>query len=351
MQIPIHLKKNSYKVFIDEPLKLEFEGKVALVSNAKVAGLHLQKLLPCIKAEEIFIITIKDGEEYKNIASIEEILKQMFLAKLDRKSTLISFGGGVISDMCGFAASIYQRGIDFINIPTTLLACVDAAVGGKTGINNEFGKNLIGTFYQPKAVYCQSEFLRTLTSRELSAGLAECIKMAVIFDDNFFDYIHSIDAKSFLKTRCKEEIFTTLLAKSIELKAMVVTKDEKENGMRMLLNYGHTFAHIIENQTQYKTYLHGQAVAIGMNMANRLAFNLGLLRQHECERIQQVLEQFQLPTSYTIKESEEFYQAFFLDKKTQNNKIHFVLPVSLGKGIIKSNIDKEILLKTIKEFQ
>ncbi|MBJ6718656.1 3-dehydroquinate synthase, partial [Campylobacter jejuni] len=153
---------------------------------------------------------------------LEKILNQMFNSKLNRKSILISFGGGVISDMGGFAASIYQRGIDFINIPTTLLACVDAAVGGKTGVNNAFGKNLIGTFYQPKAVYCESEFLRTLGRRELAAGMAEFIKMAAMFDRDLLEFIEAIDKESFLNATCENEIFTQIISKSVELKARVV---------------------------------------------------------------------------------------------------------------------------------
>lgn len=351
MQIEVDLKENPYKVFVDEPYFLEFDTKVVILSNPKILGLHLNSLLKNIKCKELFIISVKDGEEYKNLESIEEILNQMFNSKLDRKSLLISFGGGVISDMGGFAASIYQRGIDFINIPTTLLACVDAAVGGKTGVNNAFGKNLIGSFYQPKAVYCQSEFLRTLNERELKAGLAEVIKMAVMFDEKLLDFIENIDENAFLSATCKDEIFTTLISKSVELKARVVEKDEKEAGLRMLLNYGHTFAHIIENQTQYKTYLHGEAVAIGMNMANSLALNLGFLTRNECERVETILEKFKLPTTYKIKDLNEFYEAFFLDKKTHHQKINFILAHRLGKGIIKGDISKDMILKSLGKFQ
>ncbi len=351
MQIEVKLKENPYKVFVDEPYTLEFDTKVAILSNAKILGLHLDALLKRLKCKELFIISVKDGEEYKNLATIEEILNQMFNSKLDRKSLLISFGGGVISDMGGFAASIYQRGIEFINIPTTLLACVDAAVGGKTGVNNAFGKNLIGSFYQPKVVFCESKFLRTLNARELKAGLAEFIKMALMFDETLLDFIENIDAKAFLSGVCEEEILTKIIAKSVELKARVVEKDEKESGLRMLLNYGHTFAHIIENQTHYKSYLHGEAVAIGMNMANTLALNLNLISEKEFGRIKSLLEKFELPTTYKIKDLNEFYQAFFLDKKTHHQKINFILPQNLGKGIIKSDISKEIILKTLGKFQ
>ncbi|MFQ6341348.1 3-dehydroquinate synthase [Campylobacter sp. VTCC 70190] len=351
MQVEINLKENAYKVYIDELENLSLDTKVFILSNPKISGLHLQSLLSKIKAREIFIATIKDGEEYKNLATLEEILNQMFNSKLDRKSVLISFGGGVISDMGGFAASIYQRGIEFINIPTTLLACVDAAVGGKTGVNNAYGKNLIGTFYQPKAVYCENKFLRTLSPKELSAGMAEFIKMAVMFDEKILEFIESMDAKSFLNASCENEIFTQIIAKSVELKARVVEQDEKEAGLRMLLNYGHTFAHVIENLTNYKLYLHGEAVAVGMNMANHLALNLGLLSKMESQRIEDILLKFKLPVSYKIKNVAEFYEAFFRDKKSSNQKLNFVLANTLGKGVIKDDIAKEDIIATLREFQ
>lgn len=350
MKIEVKLKENSYQVFINELKELEFKGKVAIISNAKVAGLHLQSLLSKIKADELFIITIKDGEEYKSLATAEEILNQLFTSKLDRKSTLIALGGGVISDIVGFVASIYQRGIDFINIPTTLLACVDAAVGGKTGVNNSFGKNLIGTFKQPKAVYCESSFLKTLPQRELSAGMAEFIKMALSFDEKSLEFIEKLDEKDFFQN-FDDETYKQIIAKSVALKADVVSKDEKENNLRMLLNYGHTFAHIIENQTAYKGFLHGEAVAIGMNMANRLALNLGLLKEDEVKKVQRLLSKFKLPTSYKIEDVNEFYEAFFLDKKTHNEKINFILLSKLGEAFIKNDVPKDVLLRTLEGFK
>lgn len=350
MKIEVKLKENSYQVFINELKELEFKGKVAIISNAKVAGLHMHCLLSKIKADELFIITIKDGEEYKSLATAEEILNQLFNSKLDRKSTLIALGGGVISDIVGFVASIYQRGIDFVNIPTTLLACVDAAVGGKTGVNNSFGKNLIGTFKQPKAVYCESSFLKTLPQRELSAGMAEFIKMALSFDEKSLEFIENLGEKDFFQN-FDDETYKQIIAKSVALKADVVSKDEKENNLRMLLNYGHTFAHIIENQTAYKGFLHGEAVAIGMNMANRLALNLGLLKEDEVKKVQRLLSKFKLPTSYKIEDVNEFYEAFFLDKKTHNEKINFILLSKLGEAFIKNDVPKDVLLRTLEEFK
>ncbi|EGK8097046.1 3-dehydroquinate synthase [Campylobacter lari] len=351
MQVKVNLENNtSYNVYINELEKLNFDTKVVILTNELVAKLHLDTLLEKIQAKELFIIKIKDGEEYKNLQTIEYILDQMCAYKLDRKSLLISFGGGVISDMGGFVASIYQRGIEFINIPTTLLACVDASVGGKTGVNNKFGKNLIGTFYQPKAVYCESEFLKTLPSRELAAGMAEFIKMAVVFDEAILSFLENLDEDKFLNAKLDDITLAQIIQKSIELKANVVSQDEKESGLRMLLNYGHTFAHVIENQTGYKKYLHGEAVAIGMNMANILALNLGLLSEQECQRVQNLLMKFKLPISYKIPNTQEFYNAFFLDKKTHFQKINFILACGLGKACIKNDISKEDILRTLEVF-
>ncbi len=346
MQIDLTLKQKekNYKVFIDELNELEIPGKVAIVTNPKVAGLHLKTLLSALKCDEYFIVTIPDGEEYKNLTVAQEILEQLFTSRLDRASTLIAFGGGVVSDITGFCASIYERGIDFINIPTTLLAQVDASVGGKTGVNNKFGKNLIGSFNQPRAVYCETKFLRTLPPREFAAGIAEALKMAVTFDARMFNELENADLKD-------EKNLTALVARSVEIKARVVEADEKEKGLRAVLNYGHTFAHVIENQTNYKSFLHGEAVAIGMNMANRLAVNLGLLSELDAERVKKILIKNNLPVSYKISDEEAFYDAFSLDKKSQNGKINFILPRGIGDAEIKSDVPREEVIKILREFK
>ncbi len=346
MQIDLTLKQKekNYKVFIDELNELEIAGKVAIVTNPKVAGLHLKTLLSALKCDEYFIVTIPDGEEYKNLTVAQEILEQLFTSRLDRASTLIAFGGGVVSDITGFCASIYERGIDFINIPTTLLAQVDASVGGKTGVNNKFGKNLIGSFNQPRAVYCETKFLRTLPPREFAAGVAEALKMAVTFDARMFNELENADLKD-------EKNLTALVARSVEIKARVVEADEKEKGLRAVLNYGHTFAHVIENQTNYKSFLHGEAVAIGMNMANLLAVNLGLLSELDAERVKKILIKNNLPVSYKILDEEAFYDAFSLDKKSQNGKINFILPRGIGDAEIKSDVPREEVIKILREFK
>ena len=273
MQVNIPLKQvidNSYDITIDKIPSMTYDKKVAIVTNPKVAGLHLAYLLPKISAKELYIITVPDGEEYKNQASIDLILESLFNHRFNRKSLLIAFGGGVIGDMTGYAASIYERGIDFVQIPTTLLSQVDASVGGKTGMNNSYGKNLIGAFHQPKEVYIDSHFLTTLPAREFSAGIAEVIKMAVTFNAEFFEYLESADLRD-------TNILQEVIKQAVQTKADVVAKDEKEHGLRAALNYGHTFGHVVENETKYKKYLHGEAVAIGMVMANALSVKLLLI--------------------------------------------------------------------------
>lgn len=346
MQINIDFSNKSssdYSVFINELNCISIDSKVAIISNPKVAGLHLHTLLSKINAKELFIITVPDGEEYKNQQTINNLLENLFNHKFDRNSYLIAFGGGVIGDMTGFLASIYQRGIKFIQIPTTLLSQVDASVGGKTGINNSYGKNLIGAFYQPSAVYIETNFLKTLPKREFGAGVAEIVKMAVTFDREFFKFLQE-------NSLLKEENLEKAIELSVKTKAKVVAKDEKENGIRAVLNYGHTFAHVIEHETNYKEFLHGEAVGIGIVMANTLAKKLNLLTKEEADAIKTVLEKYDIPTSYKIKNVTSFYNDFFLDKKTRNDSITFILPNSIGGYEIKKDIDKDIILETLKEF-
>jgi 3-dehydroquinate synthase len=329
-------KRDSYDIFIDELKELKFDKKVAIITNPKVSGLHLKKLLDKVSAKELYIITVADGERYKNFESLNFILDRLFDHKFDRNSLLIAFGGGVIGDMSGFAASVFQRGIDFIQIPTTLLSQVDASVGGKTGINNSYGKNLIGAFHQPKAVYCETSFLETLPKREFSAGVSEIIKMAVTFDKKFFEWLEAnrLEDKDNLKKAIK---------RSIEIKASVVSRDEKEHGLRSVLNYGHTFAHVIENFTSYSTYLHGEAVAIGINMANKLSVKLSLMDSSDEKRVSRLLQSYALPIDFEIEDPQKFYNAFFLDKKSSNSKIKFILAKGIGDYEIKTDIDKTVL--------
>jgi 3-dehydroquinate synthase len=342
MTIDIALNRtidDSYPIHIGPLCDIEFDGKVAILTNPKVAGLHLHTLLSRLKAKEVYIITIADGEQYKNWESIEFILDRMFDHRLNRKSLLVAFGGGVIGDMGGFASSLYNRGIDFIQIPTTLLSQVDASVGGKTGINNKYGKNLIGAFHQPKAVHIDPSFLSTLPAREFGAGVAEIVKMAVTFNHEFFEWLEHNDLRE-----C--ENLLVAIKKAVETKARVVEEDEKEQGLRAALNYGHTFGHVIENETRYETYLHGESVAIGMMMANDLAYELGLMSREEVQRVHAVLARYDLPLSYHIQDVDKFYEAFFLDKKSSDSSITFILPRSIG-GVEMIDTVSSVMVKNV----
>ncbi len=346
MQVNIPLKQvvdNSYDITIDTIKPIHFDTKVAIITNPKVAGLHLGYLLTKITAKELYIITVPDGEEYKNQESVNMILESLFNHKFNRKSTLIAFGGGVIGDMTGYVSSIYQRGIDFIQIPTTLLSQVDASVGGKTGMNNSYGKNLIGAFHQPKAVLIDPLFLTTLPSREFGAGVAEIVKMAVTFNKDFFEFLESADLS-------KADVLQDAIKQAVQTKADVVAQDEKENGIRAALNYGHTFGHVIENETKYKKYLHGEAVAIGMVLANETAVAMGLMSSSEASRIKALLEKYALPVSYKIEDSASFYETFFLDKKSSDSSITFIIPVGLGGVKITDECSKDLVTSVLDSF-
>lgn len=347
MTISINLKRiidDSYPIHIGALPEIRHDGKVVVLTNPKVAGLHLTTLLSKLIAKEVYIVTVPDGEQYKNLETIEGVLDRMFDHRLNRKSLLVAFGGGVIGDMGGFAASLYNRGIDFIQVPTTLLSQVDASVGGKTGINNRYGKNLIGAFHQPRAVYIDPSFLSTLPSREFGAGVAEIVKMAVTFNAPFFEWLEQNDLR-------EGDNLQHAIHMAVETKARVVEEDEKEQGLRAALNYGHTFGHVIENETKYETYLHGESVAIGMVMANKVACEVGLMSEAEAERVKTLLGRYDLPLSYPIKDVEKFYQTFFLDKKSADLSITFILPQGIGGVKITDTINAETVKKVLSTFQ
>ncbi len=343
MIVNITLPDTSYDITIDNLQEITINKKVVIVTNPTISNLHLDYLLTKIKAKDLSVVTIPDGEQYKTLKTIEDILEHCFTHKLNRSSVLIAFGGGVIGDMTGFAASIYQRGIDFIQIPTTLLSQVDASVGGKTGINNKFGKNLVGAFHQPIAVYIDPYFLATLPKREFGAGVAEIIKMAVCFNKEFFEWIENNDLND-------TDNIKVAIAKSVETKAWVVSQDEKEQGLRAALNYGHTFGHVVENETNYDTYLHGEAVGIGIMMANKVSVKLGLMTEDEARRIEIQLQKYNIPTTYNIKDVEDFYEHFFLDKKSLDDKIKFILAVGIGDCKITDEVSKNDVISVLKEF-
>lgn len=347
MKIRIDLQSTldrSYDVEIAPLKKLHFDKKLVIVTNTTIKNLHEDFILSHIQAKELHVFSVADGEEYKNMQTLTDILRFMFEAKLNRGSMLVAFGGGVIGDMTGFAAAIYNRGIDFVQIPTTLLSMVDASVGGKTGINNEFGKNLIGAFHQPKAVYIDPFFLKTLPRREFNAGIAEIIKMAASLDEDFFSWCEVNDLYD-------EVIIKQAIARSVKIKARVVVEDEKESGLRALLNYGHTFGHVIEKLTNYEQFLHGECVAMGMIMANEMAVLGGFLAPKTATRIAKLLQRYGLDIEYKIDNVEQFYDMFFLDKKALDDSLNFVVLQDIAKAKIRQDITKELLFGTLEKFR
>ena len=322
------------------PSSIECEGSVLIVSDSVVSPLYLQNLTSIIKAPSIFSYILPSGEESKNAQELFSLLEYALTCKLDRKSVMIALGGGVVSDIVGLASGLYMRGIEFYSIPTTLLAQVDASVGGKTGINSPQGKNLIGLFYQPSKVFISPSFLSTLPQREFHAGLAEVIKMAICFDHSLFS---SLFSPQWLEKNLEEVIYT-----SVSLKARIVEQDERENSLRASLNYGHTFGHIIEQEGEYKTYLHGEAISMGMVMANALAHSLNGFSSSQ--EVIDLLSIYSLPTHYTINNEERFFQALFLDKKTQNHKIKFILPKTIGSYEF-AYPEREEIMAILREFK
>lgn len=345
-KVCVNLEKQAYAVYLlgqEYMCDVSMYSKVLIITNKTIAPLYLESLQANLKAKEVYECIIEDGEEFKTWESVSAILDSAFCYKLDRKSLMIALGGGVISDLVGFASGIYQRGIDFINFPTTLLAQVDASVGGKCGINNAFGKNLVGLFHQPVAVCLWMDFLSSLPRREYQAGIAEIIKIAACLDAEFFHRLEELDLNN-------PEALTPCILKSIELKARVVVQDEKEKNLRALLNYGHTFAHVIELLGNYRQYLHGEAVAIGMRMANALGRKLGITSLEASQRVERLLEKNGLNFDYRIDCVQEFCRHFFTDKKTEFGNLRVVLVSQIGSAGIFSHIGEEQVMEVLKEW-
>ena len=297
------------------------------------------------------IIRLPAGEQTKNFEKLKYVLDEIFSIKPDRKITIIALGGGVIGDLTGFAASILLRGVNFIQIPTTLLSQVDSSVGGKTGINNKFGKNLVGSFYQPKLVLIDLDTIKTLPEREFLAGYAEVVKYALINDAAFFDYLEQNLDKILQKD---EETLRYIINKSCKAKADIVAQDEREGGVRALLNLGHTFGHAIELACGYDgKIVHGEAVAIGMVFAFELSHRLGLCEKPAINKVKSHLEKCSLPTSpLDISDNwnkDTLLDAMFQDKKAQDGKLVFILANAIGDSFIKKDIDSNIVLDTIKQ--
>jgi 3-dehydroquinate synthase len=327
-------------------------NQVALISNEVVAPLYGDKIINALAGYDLDMLILPDGEKHKNMASYEKIMNFLIEKRKNRTCSLIALGGGVVGDLVGFAAATYQRGVPFVQVPTTLLAQVDSSVGGKTGINHSDGKNMVGSFYQPKLVIADSHVFSSLPDREFAAGLAEVVKYAVIQGESFFNYLESNAASIMSRS---PRVLETIIKRCCEIKADIVARDEKETGLRAVLNFGHTFGHALELLGGYSKWLHGEAVSLGILMAARLSNKeLGFPREKE-QRLFDLLTEFNLPV--TLKgdsgqsiSAKAMIEAMGMDKKTIEGEKNFVLTKDFGDVRIKQKVENDRVAKEIESF-
>jgi len=323
--------------------------KIAFITNPTVKKLYGQRVVDSLKAAGFLVLSIEipDGEQYKTLDWANAIYSALLINSFDRKSALVALGGGVIGDLTGFAAATFMRGVPFIQVPTTLLAMVDSSVGGKTGVNHAMGKNMIGAFYQPKKVLMDLDVLKSLPQAEFLAGMAEVIKYGVIWDASFFEYL----------VRKREKILALypdalshIIQRSCEIKAEVVSKDEREGGLRATLNFGHTVGHAIETAENY-TMRHGEAVAIGMVYASKLAHKTGLCDASVPEQVEKLIKSYGLPTNLAALSRKpsvtELIDTMRVDKKAEGGKVRFVLPKKIGEVVVTGKWEDQQLEELI----
>ena len=340
----VDLGAASYEIFIGKGIlngvKKFLTGKSLLVTQKNVFDL-CEVNFPCE------IAFIPDGETSKSLFEAEKLYTRAIEASLDRKSVIIALGGGVVGDLAGFVAATFMRGINLIQIPTTLLAQVDSSVGGKTAVNHTLGKNLIGAFHQPKAVFIDLNFLKMLPEREIKSGLGEIIKYGVISDEKFFSYLED-NADRILQRDLN--ILAKIVKHSCEIKAKVVSADEKESGLRRILNFGHTLAHAIEEQTGYKKFRHGEAVAIGIMAAALISCELGKTSAENVNRIESLLKKFDMMTNCAGLDADKLYLVTFRDKKTVGGVVNWVLMRDFGSVEVSSDVPENIIKKVFRRL-
>lgn len=351
--LQVDLGERSYPIYIGSSLldrgelfAPHIQGRqVAVVSNQTVAALYLERLCAALGGYQVTRVVLPDGEEFKNWETLQQIFTGLLEARHDRRTTVIALGGGVIGDMAGFAAACYQRGVNFIQVPTTLLSQVDSSVGGKTGINHPQGKNMIGAFYQPQAVIIDTATLKTLPPRELSAGLAEVIKYGLIAEPQFLGWLEqNVQAIRALDERALREA----IERSCACKARVVATDEREGGVRALLNLGHTFGHAIETHMGYGSWLHGEAVAAGTVMALDLSKRLGWISDRDNDRAVRLFIDAGLPVVPPEQMSSQDYIAHMaVDKKVLDGQLRLVLLRSLGQAVVTADFPQAALMDTL----
>ncbi len=347
LKLTVNLDERSYPIYIGQSA-LQDNGRLIhhigdcrpiIITNDTIEPLYLQGLLDSLAELNPLSFIIPDGEQYKSLDWFEKISAFLLQNNCGRDTCLIALGGGVVGDLTGFVAACYQRGVPFIQIPTTLLSQVDSSVGGKTAVNHPLGKNMIGAFYQPQAVFIDTQSLRTLPKREFAAGMAEVIKYGLIYDTELFAYLEqNVENLQLLNEICLQHI----IYRCCEIKALIVAEDEKEQGLRALLNLGHTFGHAIEAQMGYGKWLHGEAVATGMVLASRLASIRGDLTQQDVERIIAVIKQYNLPTEVPADmTSEQFLLHMRKDKKNKKGTIRFILPTQFGQCALVDDVSDD----------
>ena len=326
--------------------------QVVVVTNSTVAPLYLSRIEAMLKQLRsdisIHSVVLEDGESFKTLATLNHVFDSLLEKNCNRNVVLVALGGGVVGDITGFAAACYQRGVDFVQIPTTLLAQVDSSVGGKTGVNHPLGKNMIGAFYQPKAVLIDTGVLTTLPSRELSAGLAEVIKYGLIADERFFAWLEdNLDRLLAMDS----DALNYAIYRSCSIKAEVVAEDEREGGRRAILNFGHTYGHAIEAHLGYGEWLHGEAVGAGMAMACQLSHSLGWLDAEFTSRALTLIARAGLPTEPPAQMSSASFQKYMkLDKKVMDGRIRLVLLQGCGKAVVTSDFDQALLLQQLNSL-
>ncbi len=359
-KVKVDLKERGYDVIIGtdnlpELGKLIQEEKwgrdIFIITDPLVNDLYGDTVRKGIKIE------VARGERYKNLKAASKLYDELVHYGAHRDSLILALGGGVIGDLAGFVAATYMRGINYIQVPTTLLAQVDAAIGGKTGVNHPKCKNLIGSFYQPRAVFIDVNTLTTLPERELRTGLAEVVKYGVIADADFFKFLeanaHHLNTKAFEeedRKRAALKLWQTIVTESVKIKAEVVVKDEREEGLRMILNFGHTIGHAIESLTRYRAYNHGEAVSIGMVAAAMISQKWRILDAESVKRLKELLEKLGLPTQIEGLPSKKIIDALAIDKKFRAGRVNFVLPEKLGKTVIRDDVPLGIVKMTLKEL-
>ncbi len=350
--IPVQLPQTSYDVVIcphslrmlgEQLAQRALKGKVMIISHPEIFNYYGAEVETGLKQAgfQVSSCLVPAGEYHKTLATIQMIYDAALANSLERSSTILALGGGVIGDMAGFAAATWLRGLQFVQVPTSLLAMVDASVGGKTGVNHPQGKNLIGAFYQPRLVWIDPTVLKTLPSREFRSALAEVIKYGVIQDAELFDYLEALPHLHTYDQLTPDQLHF-ILARSVNCKVAVVQQDEREKGIRAILNYGHTLGHALESVTEYQGYLHGEAVAVGMVAAGELACELGWWTVEEAQRQHHLITQAGLPSSWPTEITYDAIQSILrADKKVKNGLVHFILPRAIGLVAITDQVTDE----------